>query len=30
MIGYEDAKKIALELNSDVNACYEFDNAYRF
>lgn len=30
MISYEDAKKIALELNSDVNACYEFDNAYRF
>lgn len=30
MISYEDAKKKALELNSDVNACYEFNNAYRF
>lgn len=30
MIGYEDAKKIALELNSDVNSCYEYDNAYNF
>lgn len=30
MISYEDAKDKALELNSDVNTCYEFDNAYRF
>ena len=30
MISYEDAKEKALELNSDVNTCYEFDNAYRF
>ena len=30
MISYEDAKKIALELNSDVNSCYEYDNAYNF
>lgn len=30
MISYEDAKDRALGLNSDVNACYEFDNAYRF
>lgn len=30
MFSYEDAKKKALELNSDVNACYEFNNAYRF
>ena len=29
MISYEDAKDKALELNSDVNTCYEFDNAYR-
>lgn len=30
MISYEDAKKKALELNSDVNACYDFNNAYSF
>ena len=30
MISYEDAKKKALELNSDVNSCYEYDNAYNF
>lgn len=30
MISYEDAKKKALELNGDLNACYEFNNAYRF
>ena len=30
MISYENAKKIALELNGDVNSCYEYDNAYNF
>lgn len=30
MISYDLAKQKALELNSDVNMCYEFNNAYRF
>ena len=30
MISYDLAKQKALELNSDVNACYEYDNAYNF
>jgi hypothetical protein len=30
MISYDLAKQKALELNSDVNTCYEFNNAYRF
>ena len=30
MISYEDAKEKALELNGDVNTCFEFNNAYRF
>lgn len=30
MISYDLAKQKALELNSEVNACYEFNNAYRF
>ena len=27
---YPECKKIALEKNPNVNACYEYDNAYRF
>ena len=27
---YSECKKIALEKNPDVNACYEYDNAFRF
>ena len=27
---YSECKKIALEKNPKVNACYEYDNAYRF
>lgn len=30
MISYDLAKQKALELNNDVNTCYEFNNAYRF
>ena len=30
MISYALAKQKALELNSDVNACNEYDNAYNF
>lgn len=30
MISYDLAKQKALELNGDVNTCYEFNNAYRF
>lgn len=30
MISYDLAKQKALELNSDVNTCYEFNDAYRF
>lgn len=30
MISYNYAKQKALELNSDVNACNEYDNAYNF
>ena len=30
MISYDFAKQKALELNSDVNACNEYDNAYNF
>ena len=27
---YSECKKIALDKNPNVNACYEYDNAYRF
>ena len=27
---YQECKAIALENNPNVNACYEYDNAYRF
>ena len=30
MLTYAECKNIALERNPKVNACYEYDNAYRF
>lgn len=30
MITYKQAKKIALELNDEINTCYEYDIAYHF
>ncbi len=30
MISYEEAKKVALQRNENVNACLEYETAYRF
>lgn len=30
MITYKQAKKIALELNDEINTCHEYDIAYHF